>query len=115
MTKLIGIGVLALIVVAVLVVMIPPAREEVVEEVVVEQPVLGRDALVETYIKEHISELSTEAEVLGGTYYVTSVHAENGTGTVSYEDGHVAYTADFTYIHVKDSGNISISSFVIRE
>lgn len=65
------------------------------------------------YITENISSLSPEPEVLGGTYYVTDIQTENGTGVVSYEDGHNAYTADFTY-SVSAEGALSVDSFVIR-
>jgi len=68
---------------------------------------------VERYIAENISRLSPEPEVLGGTYYVTAIEAANGAGTVSYEDGHNAYTADFTYTQNAD-GTVSVTSFVIR-
>lgn len=67
---------------------------------------------VEEYVAENISALSPEPEVLGGTYFVTAIEAENGSGTVSYEDGHNAYTADFTY--TQGASEITIDSFVIR-
>ena len=70
-------------------------------------------ASIDQYIADNISSLSPEPEVLGGTYYVTSIETENGAGVVSYEDGHNAYTADFTY-SVSAEGAISIDSFVIR-
>lgn len=68
---------------------------------------------VDLYITENISRLSPEPEVLGGTYYVTNVVSSNGMGVVSYEDGHNAYTADFTY-SVNAEGAISIDTFVVR-
>ena len=50
--------------------------------------------LVGDYIRENISDLSSEKEVLGGTFYVTSINftGEN-TADVAYEDGHIALTA----------------------
>lgn len=66
---------------------------------------------VEAYVRANISSLSPQKEVLGGTFYVTEFDARNGRGTVSYEDGHVAYEADFTY-RVSDDGEVSILSFV---
>lgn len=68
---------------------------------------------VETYVRQHISELSPVKEVLGGKYFVTDIVVGDGRGTVAYEDGHNAYVADFTYSMYSDIG-ISIDSFVIR-
>jgi len=69
---------------------------------------------IESYVSENISELSPMKEVLGGTFYVTSVEAADGKGIVNYEDGHVAYTADFVY-EVSDESGILITSFIIRQ
>lgn len=68
---------------------------------------------IEEYVTKNISTLSTKPEQLGGTFYVTSIQATDGSGVVSYEDGHNAYTADFTY-SINTSGNLSIDTFVIR-
>ncbi len=65
---------------------------------------------IEEYVAKNISTLSTEPEQLGGTFYVTNIEAKDGSGLVSYEDGHNAYTADFTYT----SEPLFITSFVIR-
>lgn len=67
---------------------------------------------IEAYVTENISRLSPEPEVLGGTYYVTAIEASASAGTVSYEDGHNAYTADFTY--TQGPTGVSVDSFVIR-
>jgi hypothetical protein len=72
---------------------------------------------IEDYIKLHISELSTAAgapEVLGGTFYINSIEAKDGVGTVSYEDGHNAYTAGFSYT-IDGRGYITINSFTVRQ
>lgn len=73
----------------------------------------GRTVSVKTYVRQHISELSPLKEVLGGKYYVTQIHASGGAGSVSYEDGHVAHAADFTYTIHSDVG-ITIDSFDLR-
>lgn len=73
----------------------------------------GRYVDIETYVRTSISELSPTKEQLGGTFYVTEIESSEGTGTVSYEDGHNAYTADFTY-HVTTGGQPIVDSFVIR-
>lgn len=65
---------------------------------------------IEEYISKNISTFSTEPAQLGGTFYVTSIEAKDGSGMVSYEDGHNAYIADFTYT----SDPLSVTSFVIR-
>jgi|GEM_PF-1533392 len=70
--------------------------------------------VVEAYVTAHISELSPEKEVLGGTFYVTNVMVEDGTGTVWYEDGHIALIADFTY-RTDTYGAPLITSFTVRE
>ncbi len=68
---------------------------------------------IESYVTQNISELSPIKESVGGTFYVTDIKAENGVGVVSYEDGHNAYTADFTY-EMNDSTGIKITTFIIR-
>lgn len=80
----------------------------------VEQSPVGKLMSIEDYVSQNISALSPEKEELGGTFFVTDITAENGRGTVSYEDGHVAYTADFTYTSSDRSGH-EITSFVIRQ
>lgn len=74
----------------------------------------NESALVGSYIMEHISELSPEKEVLGGTYYVTNIAVTPpDMGTVQYEDGHVAHIAKFNYRVQK--GSVVISNFKITE
>lgn len=69
---------------------------------------------IEDYVSQNISTLSPEKEVLGGQFYVTAIEAEDGKGTVSYEDGHVAFTADFTYTTDIEKGH-TITSFSIKD
>lgn len=73
----------------------------------------GRYMAIEDYVRLNISLLSPVKEQLGGTFYVTSIETHGGTGTVSYEDGHNAYTADFTYT-VDDDGRPAVASFKVR-
>lgn len=70
-------------------------------------------SVVENYIRQNISKLSPEKEVLGGTFYVTYIEVNDGFGVVAYEDGHIALTADFTYI-IDSSGLPNITSFKLR-
>jgi hypothetical protein len=69
---------------------------------------------IEDYVKNNISTLSSEKEQVGGTFYVTAIEAHGGAGTVSYEDGHNGYTADFTYTTDENTG-YTITSFKVRE
>ena len=71
-------------------------------------------ASIEAYVTLNISQLSTVSATMGGEFHVTSIQAENGTGVVEYEDGHNAYTADFTY---QDEGKpaIHVTSFNVRQ
>lgn len=80
-----------------------------------EEPQAPREdtSAVNAYVSENISLLSTEPEVLGGTFFVTDITSSDGTGVVSYEDGHNAYTADFAY-SVDAAGLVMIDSFVVR-
>lgn len=69
--------------------------------------------LVESYIRDNISDLSSEKEVLGGTFYVTSVRfTEPYTAVVEYEDGHTALVAE-TVFSVNEAGQVEIDSFEI--
>lgn len=68
---------------------------------------------IEDFIRENINAISPIGPGMGGTFYVTSIAAENGSGTVSYEDGHMAYTADFSYT-VSAGGVPSIAAFTVR-
>ncbi|MFZ2886415.1 MAG: hypothetical protein WA021_01200, partial [Minisyncoccia bacterium] len=92
-------------------------RAEAPSEPVSEAPM--NDARVETYVREHISELSPEPAVMGGTWYVTEIDvkdglpAQAGRGTVWYEDGHIALIADFEY--TTDKYGVTISMFEVRE
>jgi hypothetical protein len=74
----------------------------------------GKLMSIDSYIAQNISDLSPVKETVGGKFYVTSIIAEDGKGVVSYEDGHNAYTADFTYTSSDQSG-YRINSFVIRD
>jgi hypothetical protein len=68
----------------------------------------------EDYIRANISKLSPVQSSLGGTFYVTNIEAHGGAGTVKYEDGHMAYIADFTY-DVDESGSTTIKTFTMRK
>jgi len=69
--------------------------------------------LVGDYIRENISALSPEPEVLGGKFYIVSI---NFTGPyeaiVEYEDGHNLYRAKAVF-SVPASQEVKIESFDI--
>ncbi len=75
---------------------------------------VGRYMDIKSYVQNNISDLSPVKEQVGGTFYVTSIQALDGIGTVSYEDGHNAYVADFTYT-IEADGKPTVTSFTIRE
>ncbi|MEZ0208876.1 MAG: hypothetical protein ACAH17_01710 [Candidatus Paceibacterota bacterium] len=70
--------------------------------------------LITDYVKQNISTLSYEKAQLGGTFYVTDIEAQDGRGTVAYEDGHMAYVADFAYT-TDSTGSTTVTSFTIRK
>ena len=74
--------------------------------------------IVENYLKENISNLSPEKEVLGGKFYVTRINwLGDNSGTIEYEDGHILLNANFSYDMVNSENNncyIKINSFVIQ-
>jgi len=49
----------------------------------------------EAYLRENISKLSAEPEVLGGSFYITSIQwPEKDQALIEYEDGHIALEAN---------------------
>jgi hypothetical protein len=72
-----------------------------------------KNPTIQEYIKDNISKLSPKKEVLGGKFQVVKITAHGGAGTVIYEDGHNAYTADFKYA-IDESGMPEVTSFSIR-
>jgi hypothetical protein len=87
------------------------------QEAVRQMEANDRTVGIEEYMKRNISGISAEAgypEELGGTFYITQFEAHGGAGTVSYEDGHNAYTADFAYATDK-KGLVSVTSFTVRK
>ncbi len=76
----------------------------------------GKYMGIESYVKNNISELSPSKEQVGGTFYVTDLSITSPTsGVVSYEDGHNAYVADFTYRTDPETYRPEVTTFVIRQ
>ena len=68
---------------------------------------------VDRYIRENISSLSTEEEILGGKFYVTRVVFETDTrAIVEYEDGHNALKA-LVEVYIQSNGDIKLLNFTI--
>ena len=66
------------------------------------------------YISENISSLSPEKEQLGGTFYVTNITLDSGSGVVQYEYGHNAHSAKFEYSYTSDV-KVAVSNFLLVE
>lgn len=76
-----------------------------------EDPCSIEDAL-RVYLKENLSELSFEKEVLGGSFYVTNLDILEGErAMVQYEDGHNAFRATFDYSVSDDLTVVQIDNF----
>ena len=74
-----------------------------------------RKELVRDYLEANIETLSPQKAVLGGTFYVTDVTFQGANNAmVSYEDGHIALTADVDFT-ISEDGVVSIRVFDIRE
>lgn len=60
--------------------------------------------IVESTLKKTIATIAPKQPVLGGTWYVISVHVNpsNDTGTVIYEDGHIQETSSFSYVRTNE-------------
>jgi|GEM_PF-2914020 len=70
----------------------------------------GVQSRVEAYLKEHISELSPEKEVLGGKFYITQFHfIDDQHVDVDYEDGHIALSASVLF--TVDGEEVTIQKF----
>lgn len=65
--------------------------------------------IVEKYIRANIATLAPSKPVLGGIWYITSVHIDPAkkTGNMSYEDGHIAGNATFSYTRTEGSVTLS--------
>jgi len=71
--------------------------------------VLDERVAVEQYVRGNIRTIAPEKEVLGGSWYVTSVNVNtsNKTGSMTYEDGHIEGSKNFSY--VVDNGGVKIN------
>lgn len=66
--------------------------------------------IVENYVRTNIKNLAPEKPVLGGSWYAMNIHINSSekTGTMEYEDGHIAGKASFKYL--RDGELVEINS-----
>ena len=66
--------------------------------------------IVENYIRVNIKNLAPEKAVLGGSWYAMNIriNPSEKTGTMEYEDGHIAGKASFNY--VRNGETVEINS-----
>jgi hypothetical protein len=78
----------------------PVSVQEQVPITETEITAVDESALVETYLREHIATLAPDEAVLGGTWYVIklTIDVDKKTGIVTYEDGHIQGSAQFSYV-----------------
>lgn len=94
-------------------------KKWLIDEIICTDKITGQAVTKETnmvgdYIRDHISELSPEKEVLGGTFYVTEItFPAPNIALIEYEDGHIALTAEAEY-EIKDN-QVKIKDFEIIE
>jgi len=69
----------------------------------------------EQFLRANLSELSPEKEVLGGTFYLTSIEWETDRNAViAYEDGHIALNARVGFSMVgANNDNVQVDYFNI--
>lgn len=70
---------------------------------------------LKNYLRDNISRLSPEPEVLGGKFYVTNLELISpNKALVEYEDGHIALKADFVFSY-DDNDTLIITDFKLVE
>lgn len=91
----------------------------IMDESNLSEELINRQNLVVKYLKDNISQLSPEKEVLGGKFYLTSLDFTSDQEViVSYEDGHIALVAKVTFTLEQKSPldkELIIESFEIIE
>jgi hypothetical protein len=65
--------------------------------------------IVENYLRANMQTIVPDKPVLGGAFYATSIHIDpkTKTGTMMYEDGHVAGSITFSYSRIKEAVTIN--------
>lgn len=68
---------------------------------------------IQEYLKNNISSLSPQKEVLGGKFYITNINfLDNNHLIVDYEDGHIALKAKVEF-KINNENKIQILNFNI--
>lgn len=79
------------------------------------QSSMDSQAIAEAYIRENISRLSPEEEVIGGEFYVSGIEfSSDRGGSVAYGDGHNSFVADFAY-KINADGDVTVDLFESAE
>lgn len=65
--------------------------------------------VVENFVRKNIKKIVTNKPVLGGSWYVISVGVDPSlkTGNVVYEDGHIQSRANFSYIYLDNTVQVT--------
>jgi hypothetical protein len=59
---------------------------------------IEKEQTVEKYLRENISAISPQKEVLGGKFYITKIiWIGDNSGIIEYEDGHIVVKATFDF------------------
>jgi len=70
------------------------------------------EGILMKYLKENISNISPQKEVLGGKFQITNlVVTSSNTAEISYSDGHISLAARFNFSIV--NGVVTITNFVM--
>jgi hypothetical protein len=90
-------------------------EENLDEENIDENIYNEKEELLRDYLNENISELSPEKEVLGGSFFITSLTL-NGEDefSIEYEDGHILLLASGKY-SIDEENNVNIQEFNLQE
>lgn len=72
---------------------------------------------VELFVRQNISNIATNDEVLGGTWYVVSIDIDTASDTASvvYEDGHIQSRAILSYLYNSTDKSLKIQNFAVVE
>lgn len=90
-------------------------NQNIIEEVANKNLSLEDQEKISDFIKENISALSPEKEVLGGKFYITNIEfISNNLCKVEYEDGHIALSGNLEFVFSEDK-EIKVIEFKILE
>lgn len=76
---------------------------------------IEKEQIVEKYLRDNISTISPQKEVLGGKFYITKlIWVGDSSGIIEYEDGHIVVKATFDFeIKTDEQNSVVISNFKI--